>query len=91
MHWVESTQYCTVHGGKTRRREEFLMGQQPLTLNQRETRRCFAAQHQDRKASGTISTYFRGTGGAIMILNRKLSEGGGSFCDSDVHTVKRNP
>lgn len=24
-----------------------------------------AAQHQDRKASGTISTYFRGTGGAI--------------------------
>lgn len=24
-----------------------------------------AAQHQDRKASGTISTYFRGAGGAI--------------------------
>lgn len=59
-------------------------------------REVFAAQHQDRKASGTISTYFRGTDGAIMIRNRKLREDGGgwvggSFCDSDVHTVKRNP
>lgn len=31
MHWVENTQYCTVHGGKTQRKEEFLTGQSVLT------------------------------------------------------------
>lgn len=70
MHWVENTQYRTVHGGKTQRRGEFLTGLRRLTLI-RGKPEVSAAEHGDIKASGTISTYFRGAGGAIYYPEQK--------------------
>lgn len=43
-----------------------------------------AAQHQDKKASGTISTYFRGAGGAIY--DRKTGNWG-SLSDSEEESI----
>lgn len=75
MHWVENTQYCTVHGGKTQRREQVLMGQHWLTHLRQETKRCLQASIKKRKEQGTVSTYFRGGGWDFcfywLFLNRK--------------------
>lgn len=50
-----------------------------------------AAQHRDRKASGTISTYFGygWVGGGSYLLS--WTGNWGSLRDSDVQTLKRNP
>lgn len=87
MHRVENTQYCTVHGGKARRREEFLTGQQVTDPDQKETRGLSAAQRRDRKASGTRSTYFKGAGGAIYYPEQET----GALSVTSEKTATRNP
>lgn len=50
MHWVANTQYCTVHGGKTQRRE------------QDRNQEVSAAQHQERKEWGDCKHLLQGRG-----------------------------
>lgn len=50
MHWVVNTQYCTVHGGKTQRRE------------QDRNQEVSAAQHQERKEWGDCKHLLQGRG-----------------------------
>lgn len=40
MHWVENTQYCTVHGGKNPEERRVSDGSAPTDPVQIETRRC---------------------------------------------------
>lgn len=85
MHWVENTQYCTVHGGKAQRRE---VSDESAVADPRSegNHEVSAAQHQDRKASGTISTYFKGAGGSMCDPEQES----GALSVTGVKTVERN-
>lgn len=85
MHWVENTQYATVHEGKTQRRDEFLMGQlwpwsegnQEMSQHRIEIRR-----HQEYK-------HLFGWWGWSYLLS--WTGNWGSLSASDVQTVTRIP
>lgn len=63
MHRVENTQYCTVHGGKNPEERRVSDGSAPPEPRSEGNQEVSAAEHGERKASGTRSTYFRGRGG----------------------------
>lgn len=62
MHWVENTQYCTVHGGKTQRREQVLMGQHHWLTHLRQETKRFCSPVSRKEGVGDCKHLLQGRG-----------------------------